>query len=145
MIFFTFNLINKYHSKIKIHPKLVQNFYGTYKIIRCTVKVACDLDLKRNSKIHLMFHVSCLKKVWDQYQSVNQFNKTWWRGIESYRWRSNARYQSPSIMQENDWWSLDPMENMHPNDGTCVPVGILHKFSHLHILGQCYSWRGLPF
>ena len=38
-------------------------FYGQYQIIQCISEVAYKLALPTLSKIHLVFHVSCLKKV----------------------------------------------------------------------------------
>jgi hypothetical protein len=42
---------------------LAPKFYGPYKISKRTGFVAYKLALPTTSKIHLMFHVSCLKKV----------------------------------------------------------------------------------
>ena len=37
-------------------------FYGPYKIIRKVGEVAYELEFPENSKVHNVFHVSCLKK-----------------------------------------------------------------------------------
>lgn len=47
----------------KIPPKLAPKFYGPYKNIQCIGKMAYNSDLLAHSKIHLVFHVSCVKKV----------------------------------------------------------------------------------
>ena len=48
--------------KQKGAEKLKPRFYGPYRVIRRVVQVAYQLELPRGSKIHNIFHVSCLKK-----------------------------------------------------------------------------------
>jgi hypothetical protein len=43
--------------------KLNPHFYGTYKVIRRVGDVAYELEFLEGSRIHNIFHVSCLKKV----------------------------------------------------------------------------------
>ena len=47
----------------KVNPR----FYGPYRIMRRVGEVAYELELPEGSKIHNMFHVSCLKKALGQF------------------------------------------------------------------------------
>jgi hypothetical protein len=56
----------KQQGKNKLAPK----YYGPYQINRKISPVAYGLDLPDNSRIHNVFHVSCLKKVVGQHKKV---------------------------------------------------------------------------
>jgi hypothetical protein len=45
--------------------KLKPKFYGPYRIMRRVGEVAYNLELPEGSKIHNVFHMSCLKRKWD--------------------------------------------------------------------------------
>jgi hypothetical protein len=49
--------------KAEHFQKLVPKFYGPYTMLNHVGQVAYQLDFPRHSKLHPIFHVSCLKKV----------------------------------------------------------------------------------
>ena len=52
--------------------KLAPKFYGLYQIIRKISQVAYKLQLPDKSRIHNVFHVSCLKKMSGKHQTVQK-------------------------------------------------------------------------
>ena len=49
--------------KVEHCQKLAPKFYGPYTVLKRVVQVAYQLALPSHSKLHHVFHVSCLKKV----------------------------------------------------------------------------------
>ena len=52
--------------------KLKPRFYGPYRVICRVRQVAYELELPQGSKIHNIFHVSCLKKALGQQVTVTE-------------------------------------------------------------------------
>ena len=61
-----------YSLKISRAEKLKPRFYGSYRVIRKVGEVAYELELPEGSKIHNIFHVSCLKKTVGQQVSISE-------------------------------------------------------------------------
>ena len=51
------------HLKDKVHQKFTTKFFSSYHIIQHIGEVVYNLALLAQPKIHLVIHVSCLKKV----------------------------------------------------------------------------------
>ena len=49
----------------KTDNKLSPKYYGPYKVLQNIDSMAYKLELPTSSRVHLVFHVSCLKKVID--------------------------------------------------------------------------------
>jgi hypothetical protein len=52
--------------------KLKPKFYGPYRVIKMIGEVEYELELPEGSKIHNVFHVSCLKKVVGQQIRISK-------------------------------------------------------------------------
>ena len=63
MVFFRLQPYKQSSLKLKGHQKLAPKFYGPYKVLQNIGSVAYKLEVPPSSRIHSVFHVSCLKKV----------------------------------------------------------------------------------
>jgi hypothetical protein len=50
---------------------LKPRFYEPYRVIRRVGEVACELELPEGSRVHNVFHVSCLKKTLGQQATTS--------------------------------------------------------------------------
>jgi hypothetical protein len=112
--------------------KLRTKFYGPYTVLRHGGQVVYQLALPSQSKLHLVFHVSCLKKV--------------------IRTRCQVQTNLPDLAEEGSIWLqpeavLDQHErrlrrrtikevlvqwkDTTPTDATWEPTTILQQFPHL--------------
>ena len=62
MVFLRLQPYKQSSLKLKGRHKLAPNFYGPYRILQKIGSVAYKLELPPSSRIHPVFHVSCLKK-----------------------------------------------------------------------------------
>jgi hypothetical protein len=62
-VFLRLQPYKKNSLKVEHCQKLAPKFYGPYTVLKCVGQVAYQLALPSHSKLPLVFHVSCLKKV----------------------------------------------------------------------------------
>ena len=122
--------------------KLKPRFYGPYKIIKKVGEVAYELELPPNSKIHNIFHVSCLKKVLGQKTIVStelppldDEGKLVLIPEEILDTREK-RLRNRSIIEHLVKWKGLPLE-----DATWEGAHILEN-SNLHCLRTSNIWEG---
>ena len=63
LVYFRLNHYKQTDIEGKGLEKLKPRFYGPYKVIQKVGEVTYELELPIGSKIHNVFHVSCLNKV----------------------------------------------------------------------------------
>ena len=63
MVFLCMQPYKRSSLELKGHQKLAPNFYGPYKVLQKIGFVDYKLELPPYSRVHLVFDVSCLKKV----------------------------------------------------------------------------------
>ena len=62
LVYLRFHPYKQTYLKNNGAEKLKPRYYGPYKVVRKIGEVAYELELPEGSKIHNVFHVSCLKK-----------------------------------------------------------------------------------
>jgi hypothetical protein len=67
LVFLRLQHYKQYSLKKSGAKKLKPLFYGPYRVIQRVGEGAYDLELTKGSKIHNVFHVSCLKKALGQH------------------------------------------------------------------------------
>jgi hypothetical protein len=111
---------------------LAPKFYGPYQIIKRVGPVSYKLALPTTSKIHLVFHVSCLKKVVGQNCRVQTIlpeldeEGSLWLQPESVLNVCEHHLHGRTIKEVLIKW-----KDMSPEDATWEPTAILQQFLHL--------------
>jgi hypothetical protein len=122
--------------------KLKPKFYGPYKVIRMIGEVAYEIDLQEGSKIHNVFHISCLKKVVGQQIIISeefppldeegQLELVLEKVLEQREYKLRSRVIKECLVR----WRGLPVE-----DATWEGEHIL-QHPGLMLLGEKKSWEG---
>jgi hypothetical protein len=106
--------------------------YGPYTVLKRVGQVAYQLALPNHSKLHLVFHVSCLKKVIGaKCQIQTSLPKlaeegSIWLQPEAVLDQRERRLRQRTIKEVLVQW-----KDTTPADATWEPTTILQQFSHL--------------
>jgi hypothetical protein len=110
----------------------VPKFYGPYTVLKCVGQVAYQLALPSQSKLHPVFHVSCLKKVIGTRCKI-QTNLpelaeegSIWLQPEAVLDQHERRLRQRTIKEVLVQW-----KDTTPTDATWEPATILQQFPHL--------------
>jgi hypothetical protein len=112
--------------------KLAPKFYGPYTILKNVGKVAYQLSFPSHSKLHHVFHVSCLKKVigtkcqtQTNLPELDEEGSIWLQPQAVLDQREHQMHQRTIKDVPVQW------KDTTPTDATCEPTTILQQFPHL--------------
>jgi hypothetical protein len=111
----------------------VPKFYGPYTVLKSVLQVTYQLALPIHSKLHPVFHVSCLKKViGTRCQIQNNLPKlveegSIWLQPEEVLDQRERRLHQRTIKEVLFQW-----KDTTPADATWEPTTILQQFPHLN-------------
>ena len=112
--------------------KLAPKFYGPYIVLKRVGQVSYQLTLPSQSKLHPVFHVSCLKKViGTRCQLQTNLPElaeegSIWLQLEAVLDQRESRLRQRTIKEVLIQW-----KDMTPTDPTWEPATILQQFPHL--------------
>jgi hypothetical protein len=118
--------------KVKHCQKLAPKFYGPYAVLKRVGQVAYQLALPSQPKLHLVFHVSCLKKVIVTRCQIKTNlpelaeEGSIWLQPEVVLDQREHRLRQRTIKEVLVQW-----KDMTPVDATWEPTTILQQFPHL--------------
>lgn len=123
--------INRHHSE-KSHQKLAPNFYGPYTTLKCIGLVTYKFALPSHSKMYVVFHVSCLKKVIESSCRVQtrllelDVEGSIWLQPEAILDKHECHFRWCTIEEVLIQWKYTDLE-----DATWESTDIFHQFPHL--------------
>ena len=106
-------------KQAKKDNKLSPKYYGPYKVLQNIGNMAYKLELPIYSSVHLVFHVSCLKKVIGDKIPVQTILQNF-MGTEKLYWSLKQ-----SQKQELDSYKIDQFQSIS-SSGRTYPLNILH-------------------
>jgi hypothetical protein len=112
--------------------KLAPKFYGPYTVLKRVGQVAYQLALPSHSKLHPVFHVSCLKKVIGAKCQIQT-------NLLELAKEGSIWLQPEAVLDQHERLLcqrtikevLVQWKDTTPTDATWEPTTILHQFSHL--------------
>jgi hypothetical protein len=131
-VFLRLQPYKKTSLKVKHCQKLAPKFYGPYTVLKRVGQVTYQLALPSQSKLHPVFHVSCLKKVIGTRCQI-QTNlpelaeeRSIWLQPEAILDQHEHRLRQRTIKEVLVQW-----KDTNPTDATWEPATILQQFPHL--------------
>jgi hypothetical protein len=118
--------------KVEHCQKLAPKFYGPYIVLKRVGQVAYQLALPNHSKLHPVFHVSCLKKViGTKYQIQNNLPELVKEGSIWLQPQAVLDQRELRLCQRTIKEVLIQWKDTTPADATWEPATILQQFPHL--------------
>jgi hypothetical protein len=118
--------------KAKHCQKLAPKFYGLYTVLKCVGQVAYQLALPSQSKLHPIFHVSCLKKVIEtRCQIQTNLPELAEEGSIWLQPEAVLDHHERHLRQRTIKEVLVQWKDTTPEDATWEPTTILQQFPHL--------------
>jgi hypothetical protein len=131
-VFLRLQPYKKTSLKAEHYQKLAPKFYGPYTVLKRVGQVAYQLALPSHSRLHHVFHVSCLKKVIGAKCQI-QTNLpelveegSIWLQLEAVLDQRERRLCQRTIKEVLVQW-----KDTTPTDATWEPTTILQQFPHL--------------
>jgi hypothetical protein len=131
-VFLRLQTYKQNYLKVDHCQKLAPKFYGPYIVLNHVGQVAYQLDLHSHSKLHLVFHVSFLKKViGNKCQTQTNLPKldeegSIWIQPQAFLDQRERRLRQRTIKEVLFQW-----KDTTPTDATWEPTTILQQFPHL--------------
>jgi hypothetical protein len=132
-VFLRLQPYKKTSLKAQGNHKFAPKFYGPYQIIKRISSVAYKLALPATSKIHPVFHVSCIKKVVGQNSKVQTIlleldeEGSLWLQPEAVLNTHEHHLRGKTIKAVLIKW-----KDTSPDDATWEPAAIVQQFLNFH-------------